>query len=63
MSVEQPNAVTENEAVHLKLRSLVERAQQQPCSYRVLFDEALGLAENQFMRAMKAEAVIASLKK
>lgn len=63
MSVEQPNSVAENEAINLKLRSLVERANQQPCSYRVLFDEALGLAENQFMRAMKAEAFIAAQRK
>lgn len=61
MSVIKPNDIAENEAVNAKLHSLVERAKQQPCNYRVLFDEALILAEKQFMRAMAAEGHIASL--
>lgn len=61
MSVEKPNDVAENEAVVAKFKSLDDRATQQPCTYRVLFDEARELAQEQFIRAMTAEARLHAL--
>jgi hypothetical protein len=45
-----------NMTVAAKLVRLQERAAKQPMSYKTLFDEALELAEEQFRRAMIAEA-------
>lgn len=45
-----------NRAIARKLRKLEERAAQQPISYIQLFREAMEIAEEQFKRAMVAEA-------
>jgi len=45
-----------NKSIAAKLPRLQERADQQPLSYKALFDETLELAEEQFRRAMIAEA-------
>ncbi len=45
-----------NQAVADKLRAMHARAQQQPISYKMLFEEAADLAEEQFKRAMAAES-------
>jgi hypothetical protein len=45
-----------NEAVVAKLKDLELRATQQPISYIQLYREAFDLAEEQFKRAMAAEA-------
>ena len=50
------NDEQENMAVAAKLVRLQELAAKQPMSYKTLFDEALELAEEQFRRAMIAEA-------
>jgi hypothetical protein len=47
-----------NEAIADRLKALEARAAQQPVSYIQLFREAIDLAEQQFKRAMAAEAVL-----
>lgn len=49
-----------NEAVAAKLKDLHARGAQQPVSYIQLFREAIDLAEDQFKRAMAAEAQLSS---
>lgn len=50
------NDPTINAAIDSKLREMRTRAEQQPISYLPLFNEAIELATEQFMRAMTAEA-------
>ena len=50
------NQVEVNQAVRAKLLDLQARADQQPISYIQLFREAMELAEDQWRRAMAAEA-------
>lgn len=50
------NNPDENKAVDAKIRDLYKRAAQQPVSYISLYREAIELAEEQFKRAMAAEA-------
>lgn len=52
------NDPKENEAVNAKLDELRSKAAQQPISYKWLFDQAIELAAEQFMRAMRAEAAL-----
>lgn len=50
------NNPAENQAVAAKLLDLQARADQQPISYKYLFDQAMEVACDQFKRAMAAEA-------
>jgi len=56
--MENLNDKAANEAVAAKLKELEARAAQQPVSYIQLYREAIGLAEEQFRRAMIAEAAL-----
>ena len=52
---ERLNDPDTNARIDAALRKMRERAIQQPNSYKMLFDEAIELATEQFMRAMAAE--------
>ena len=56
-----PNDPALNKAIAERLKSLHERAAQQPVSYIQLFRDAIDLAEDQFKRAMRAEKKLADL--
>jgi hypothetical protein len=56
--MENLNDKAANEAVAAKLKELEARAAQQPVSYIQLYREAVELAEEQFRRAMIAEAAL-----
>lgn len=51
------NSAELNKSVSDQIREMSNRAQQQPISYKPLFEQALELAEQQFRRAMTAEAM------
>lgn len=58
MSTDAPNDSAENKVIAEKLKTMISKAEQQPISYKPLFDEAIELAEAQFRRAMIAERAL-----
>jgi len=62
MSVANPNDPASNKEVADKLLAIRERADKQPISYLSLLRETLEVADEQFHRAMCAEAEIYRLR-